>query len=87
MIGGLLVTCGAVLGAAGTWNGYLNARDSLAPLARAGDPTRAALEAARPLVDRPRVRRAVRHVALAIGWLLAALYGLFLVSTGLAVAA
>ncbi len=44
MIGGLLVACGAVLGVAGTWNGYHNARDSLAPLTEAGDPTRAAID-------------------------------------------
>jgi hypothetical protein len=87
MVGGLLVACGAVLGVSGTWNAYRNARDSLVPFTSPGDPTRAAIDAARPLVARPKLRRAARHVSLAMGWLVAATYGLYLASAGLAVPA
>jgi hypothetical protein len=49
---------------------------------RQGDPTRAAIDAARPLPAREGVRRAVRSVVAAVAWLVLALYGLFLASTG-----
>jgi hypothetical protein len=78
----VLVACGLVLAGAGTWFGYRNARDALVP-ARDGDPTRAALEATRPLHARAGVRRAVRSVVAAVAWLVLALYGLFLAQTGL----
>ncbi len=57
-------------------------RAALTPIVRPGDPTRAAIFAARPLHDRPAVRQCVRCGSLAVGWLVLALYGLFLASAG-----
>jgi hypothetical protein len=79
----VLVACGLVLAGAGTWFGYRSARDVLVPAVRDGDPTRAALDATRPLHARTGVRRAVRSVGAAVAWLVLALYGLFLAQTGL----
>ncbi len=78
----MLLTCGLVLAAAGTWSGYRHARAAIAPAVHPGDPTRAAIDASRPAHARPGVRRVARSVALSIGWLVVALYGLFLASTG-----
>jgi hypothetical protein len=86
-MGLLLLTCGLVLAVAATWSGYRNAREALAPPPREGDPTRAAIEATRPLHARAGVRRVARSVATAIGWLILALYGLFLASAGSVVGA
>lgn len=79
----VLVACGLLLAGAGTWFGYRSARDALVPAIRDGDPTRAALDATRPLHARAGVRRAVRSVAAAVAWLALALYGLFLAQTGM----
>jgi hypothetical protein len=57
------------------------------PLLREGDPTRSLIEAARPVHARTRIRLAVRHVLLAIGWLTIALYGMYLATAGAAVGA
>jgi hypothetical protein len=87
-MGALLVACGLVLAGVGTWSGYRNARAALLPFldgadpAGSGDPTRAAIDAARPVHARAGVRRAVRSTAAAVAWLVLALYGLFLASTG-----
>ena len=81
-MGFLLVTCGLVLSGIGTWSGYRNARDAVVPEAHQGDPTRVAIDAARPLLGRSSVRRFARFVVAAIAWLVVALYGLFLVSAG-----
>ena len=78
----LLTTCGLVLTGVGTWSGYRNAREAVAPAAHPGDPTRSAIDAARPVHERPAVRRFARSVAAAVAWLVLALYGLFLVSAG-----
>jgi hypothetical protein len=75
----ILATCGFVLTAIAVWRSYTSARHALAPLAHQGDPTRAALEALRPLPFRPKVRTAVSRVLLAVGWLAVALYGLYFV--------
>ena len=88
-MGLLLVACGLVLAVVGTWSGYRNARAALVPfLGRAdpagrGDPTRASIDAARPVHARAGVRRAVRSTAAAVAWLVVALYGLYLAQTGL----
>ncbi len=84
-MGAVLMTCGLVLTGVGTWSGYSNARDALSSAPNEGDPTRSAIEAARPPYARAAVRRFARSVLLAIGWLVLALYGLFLVSAGSAV--
>ncbi len=81
-MGALLVTCGLVLAGVGTWSGYQSARAAVAPVVHEGDPTRSAIDAARPLHARPAVRRFARSVAAAVAWLVLALYGLFLASAG-----
>ena len=53
------------------------------PLVREGDPTRTLIDATRPLHGRTRVRIAARNVALALGWLVVAMYGLFLATVGI----
>jgi hypothetical protein len=78
----VLTTCGFVLAAIGTWSGYRSARDAVAPVVEEGDPTRSAIDAARPVHARPAVRRFARSVVVSIGWLVVAMYGLFLVSAG-----
>ena len=82
MIGLLLVSCGAFGAFVGAWRGYAVAREAIAPLAHAGDPTRTAIEATRPLLARSRVRLFVRRLAASIAWIAVALYGLFLLSVG-----
>lgn len=82
MIGSILVGCGAAILALASIRSYGLARRALAPLAHEGDPTRTAIEASRPLVLRPRVRRIARDVAASVGWLAVAMYGLFLVARG-----
>ena len=76
----VLVLSGLVATVFGTWRGYVNAREVLAPLAHPGDPTRTAVEAAQPFLERSRVRRAARSLVAAIAWLGVAMYGLFLVA-------
>ena len=83
MIGPVLVVCGAIGALAGLWRGYAVAREAIAPLIHAGEPTRTALEATRPFHARQRVRLFVRRLASSIAWIGVALYGLFLASMGL----
>jgi hypothetical protein len=80
----VLVTCGLAALAIGTWRGWSTAREALAPLIHEGDPTRSAIEAARPIHARFRIRLFVRRVAAATVWLLVAMYGLYLVAVGTA---
>ncbi|MDR3544517.1 MAG: hypothetical protein P4L30_01960 [Candidatus Limnocylindrales bacterium] len=82
MLGVTLTVCGLVTATVGTWRGYVNARSALGSLARDGDPTRAAIEARRPILARERVRRFVRPVATSLLWLVIAMYGLLMVSLG-----
>ena len=72
---------GVLVAAIGTWRGYANARLVVAPLVHPGEPTRSAVEATQPLAERARARRAARNLMAAIGWLLLAMYGLFLVAS------
>ena len=81
-MGLVLVACGLTALVIGGWRGYALARQALTPLVHAGDPTRSAIEAARPVHARFRVRLFVRRVAVAVGWLVVALYGLFLLQVG-----
>jgi hypothetical protein len=80
-MGLVLFACGAVAVAIGTWRGYLNAREALGPVVHDGDPTRAAVEAARPFLERTRVRRALRSIVVSVVWLTVAMYGLFLLAS------
>jgi hypothetical protein len=77
----VLLLSGVAAVVIGTWRGYANARAVLAPLVHPGEPTRTAVEATQPLTERARVRRAARNVAAAVGWLVLAMYGLFLISS------
>jgi hypothetical protein len=81
-MGLLLVGCGLTALAIGGWRGYSLAREALAPLVHDGEPTRTAIEAARPVHTRFRVRLFVRRVTAAAAWLVVALYGLYLVQAG-----
>ncbi len=76
----VLMLTGLIAAVVGTWRGYVNARNVLAPLAHPGEPTRTAVEATQPPFVRARVRRAARNLAAALGWLAIAMYGLFLVA-------
>jgi hypothetical protein len=81
-MGFVIVGCGLTALAIGGWRGYALAREALAPLIHPGDPTRTAIEAARPVHARFRVRLFVRRVTAAAAWLTVALYGLYLVQAG-----
>ncbi len=81
-MGLLLVGCGLTALAIGGWRGYALAREALAPLVHAGEPTRTAMEATRPVHARFRVRLFARRVTVAAAWLVVALYGLYLVQAG-----
>ncbi len=82
MIEAILTGSGLVLLLVGLGRGYGASRAALAPLVHSGEPTRAAIDAARPLVARARVRRFFRGTIVALAWLVLAGYGLFLVSVG-----
>jgi hypothetical protein len=77
----VLLLSGLLVALIGTWRGYANARLVVAPLVHPGEPTRSAVEATQPLSERARVRRAARNLLAAVGWLLIAMYGLYLVAT------
>lgn len=81
-MGAILGLCGLTAAFVGAWRGYAVAREAISPLVHAGEPTRTAIEATRPLLARPRVRLFVRRLAISIGWIAVALYGLFLASVG-----
>ena len=78
----LLETCGFVAVVIGGWRSYAMAREALGPVAHQGDPTRTALEAGRPILERTRVRMFLRRLAVSLAWLLVAGYGLYLVAVG-----
>ncbi len=84
MITGLLLTCGLVLAGLGTWYGYVHARTALLAQLREVEPTRARIDASRPVLARTRVRRFARSAVLSVCWLMIALYGLYMASTSLA---
>jgi hypothetical protein len=83
MIEAVLTGSGFVLLVAGVARAYAASRAAIGPFVHTGEPTRAAIDAARPVVARSRVRRLVRSTAVAVGWLVLAGYGLFLASVGL----
>ena len=83
-VGFVLVACGLIATAVGTWRGYVVAREALGPKVHDhGDPTRRAIDASRPLIARMRVRTFARRTAVAIGWLFIATYGLALIDRGI----
>jgi hypothetical protein len=81
-MGIVLVLTGFTAAVIGAWRSYAMLRDALAPLVHGGEPTRTAIDAARPVYDRMRVRLFARRVMVSLGWLLVAFYGLFLLSSG-----
>jgi hypothetical protein len=82
-VAAVLVVCGLVATAIGTWRGYVVAREALGPMVHDdGDPTRRAIDASRPLIARMRVRTFARRTAVALGWLVVATYGLALIDQG-----
>jgi hypothetical protein len=83
MLTAVLVVSGLFTTAFGSWRGYAAARSALVPFVRQGDPTRTLVEAAQPVHARARVRLAVRHVLLAVGWIAVAMYGMYLTTVGL----
>jgi hypothetical protein len=85
VIGTVLLLTGLAAAAYGVWRSYVAARSAVLPLVREGDPTRTLIEATRPLHTRSRVRLAARHVALSMGWMVVAMYGLYLATVGMAV--
>lgn len=87
MVAYVLLTSGLFALVYGLWRGYVCARDAVAPFLRQGEPTRAAIEAARPVHERLTVRASVRSAAHAMLWIAISLYGLYLATVGLAVPA
>ncbi|HEY7936230.1 MAG TPA: hypothetical protein VID26_03785 [Candidatus Limnocylindrales bacterium] len=75
----VLQLCGTTAVAIAAWRSYVVTREAVGPLVHDGDPTRTAIEATRRITDRPRVRLFARRLAVAIGWLAVAMYGLFLI--------
>ena len=82
MIGGILLATGLAIAVYGVWRGYVAARSAILPLVREGDPTRSLIDATRPLHSRTRVRTAARNVAIALGWIVVSMYGVFLATVG-----
>ncbi len=79
----VLELSGAIAALIGAWRSYMAARAAMAPLEHQGDPTRSAIEATRPFPMRPRVRLFARRASIAVGWLIVAMYGLYLLATGM----
>jgi hypothetical protein len=82
VIEGVPLVAGLAVAAYGAWRSYAATRSALLPLVREGDPTRTLIESTRPVYSRGRVRTAARNVGLALGWLIVAMYGLFLATAG-----
>jgi hypothetical protein len=81
----ILFICGAILTAYGGWRGWVNGRSMLAPAVHPPDSGNG--PDGRP--RRPRstspgapaeIRRAVWRLALAVGWLLLAMLGLYMMT-------
>ena len=81
-MGLILIACGSIAIAIGSWRGYAVARQAIAPIAHEGDPTRTAIEGTRPILARPRLRLFMRRLATSVAWLAIAMYGLYLVVAG-----
>ena len=75
----VLQLCGVIAVVIAAARSYAVSREAISPLIHDGDPTRTAIEATRRLTDRPRIRLFARRLAVAIGWLAVAMYGLFLI--------
>ena len=87
MLSAVLIATGLFATSWGCWRGYAAARAALVPLLREGEPTRALVDASRPVHARVRVRVAARNVLVAVTWLAVAMYGLVLATVGMGVPA
>lgn len=81
----VLILTGTYALAFGLVRGFVSARRAVTPIGRDGEPTRGLIEASRPVLERMRVRTAIRHAAFALVWLAVAMYGLFLATVGVEV--
>lgn len=81
----VLILSGLFAAAVGTWRSYAVARQAIGPLVHDGDETRDLIEANRPVVARARVRLFAHRLAVSLGWLAVAFYGLYLAVMGGAV--
>ncbi len=81
-MGTILVAIGLAVVALAAWRGYVAVRLAVGPLVHDGDPTRTLIEAGRPIHERARIRSFARGVTLSIGWIIVAMYGLFLMAVG-----
>jgi len=75
----VLILCGTTAAVIGGYRSLMLARDALAPVVHDGELTRTAIEGARPPHERTHLRRVATAVAGSIGWLVVAMYGLYLV--------
>ncbi len=82
MIRFMIQSCGLIAVVIAVSRSYAVTREAVGPFVHDGDPTRSAIEATRRIIDRPRVRLLARRVAVALGWLAVAMYGLFLIVEG-----
>jgi hypothetical protein len=85
-VGTVLIVVGVAVVALAGWRGFTAVRVAVGPLVHDGDPTRSLIEATRPVHERSRIRAFARGVTLSVGWLIVALYGLFLVAAGMSAA-
>ena len=82
MVGIVMEVCGFILVTIGGWRSYAMVLEAMQPIADDGDPTRMALEASRPAPLRPKVRTLARRIAVSIGWLVLASFGVYLIVRG-----
>jgi hypothetical protein len=75
----ILILCGSTALTIGVYRSFVLARQALGPIIHEGDPTRTAIDAARPVHERERVRLVAARIAGSLGWLAVAMYGLYLV--------
>ena len=83
MAAAILLACGTAALVIGTWRSYALAREALSPIVHEGERTRTTVESSLPVHQRSRIRRFARRVAVSVGWLAVAMYGLYLVSVGM----
>ncbi len=81
----MLILTGTYALAWGLVRGSAAVRVALRSLAADGEPTRALIDASRPVYARVRVRASARHALVAAAWLAVAAYGLLLATVGVEV--
>jgi hypothetical protein len=76
----ILILCGSTGLTTGVYRSVILACEALGPIVHDGDPTRASIDATRPIHERERVRRVVARITGSLAWLVVAMYGLYLVA-------